>query len=294
MRGKPRLIASELLDPMPADLGPRIETGHGVVIHVASAAGSVRLGQIGDYVDVLLSETKSLEAVIGEAPVTEHNLLPGTLLLSPAKTEAIARWSSWRESILIGLRHRRLQQLALAEFGQAHVELQAPTLRHVDETALSYARLLSQEVDSGEPVAEVYVDALLTAFGIHLLRNYSVTSEASRPVVRSRLSPSIERRIDEFLRSNLARRLSVSELASLADLSPGRFTHAFRQSFGSAPYQYVLELRIAEAERLLTATDLPLSDIATTCGFSSQSHLTNTMMRQRGTTPGEIRRAKRG
>jgi AraC family transcriptional regulator len=263
-----------------------------VVIHVAGAAGSVKLGRASDYVDVLLAPTTSIEARMGNVPMVERGLKPGALLLSPARTEASASWGSWRESLLVEFRPRRLKQLALAEFGHADFELEPPALQQVDETALFYARLLKHEVVSGEPVTDVYIDALLTALGIHVLRTYSIPAPRHHAAAGARLSLGVQERVEDFVRANLARRLSVSDLASITELSRGRFTRAFRQTFGSAPHQYILALRLAEAERVLTQTHLPISEIATLCGFASQSHLTTTMMRHRGTTPGEVRDRK--
>ena len=67
------------------------------------------------------------------------------------------------------------------------------------------------------------------------------------------------------------------------------FYRAFTKTFGLPPYQYVLQLRLSEAERLLLQADVPIVEVAYLCGFSSQSHLTTTMKRHKHITPAQIR-----
>ncbi|MXQ14878.1 helix-turn-helix domain-containing protein [Microvirga makkahensis] len=75
-------------------------------------------------------------------------------------------------------------------------------------------------------------------------------------------------------------------------MSSSHFIKSFSTSFGQSPHQYLVNLRLASAEKPLVETDLPLSHIAYVSGFSSQSHITATMRRYKLATPGEIRRRK--
>jgi transcriptional regulator GlxA family with amidase domain len=61
---------------------------------------------------------------------------------------------------------------------------------------------------------------------------------------------------------------------------------------GMPPYRFVLMLRIARAKRLLRKTQLPLADVATSCGFADQSHFTRAFHRVVGQSPGGFRRAR--
>jgi AraC family transcriptional regulator len=54
----------------------------------------------------------------------------------------------------------------------------------------------------------------------------------------------------------------------------------------------VIGLRLEMAQDLLVHSRLGLAEIATTCGFSSQQHMTATMQRHLGITPGRLRGSK--
>jgi AraC family transcriptional regulator len=56
-----------------------------------------------------------------------------------------------------------------------------------------------------------------------------------------------------------------------------------------SPYQYVMEKRVERARHLLQSTEMPISEIALLCGFSSQQHLTSTLTSKLGQSPQKIR-----
>ena len=96
-------------------------------------------------------------------------------------------------------------------------------------------------------------------------------------------------RLDGYIADNLARRISVAELAHVACLSPSHFHAQFKDSVGLTPHQYLLKARLDRAARLLRGSGLPLVRIAEECGFSSQSALTTAMRRYLGLTPKRLR-----
>ena len=96
-------------------------------------------------------------------------------------------------------------------------------------------------------------------------------------------------RLDGHIRSHLARRITVAELAQVACLSPSHFHAQFKDCLGLTPHQYLLKTRLDRAARLLRESDQTLVRIAEECGFSSQSALTTAMRRYLGLTPRRLR-----
>ena len=99
-------------------------------------------------------------------------------------------------------------------------------------------------------------------------------------------------RLDAHIQQNLARRITVAELAQVACLSPSHFHAQFKDSVGLTPHQYLLKSRLDRASRLLRESPLPLVRIAEECGFSSQSALTTATRRYLGLTPRRLRGAE--
>ena len=51
-------------------------------------------------------------------------------------------------------------------------------------------------------------------------------------------------------------RITIEELAAVCGLSASRFAHAFRRSFGVAPYQWLQARRIDRAKPMLSGSGL--------------------------------------
>jgi AraC family transcriptional regulator, transcriptional activator FtrA len=67
--------------------------------------------------------------------------------------------------------------------------------------------------------------------------------------------------------------LTVEQMAARAIMSPRTFARRFRTTFGASPYRWLLQQRIALAQRLLETTDDPIERIARCCGFHSAATL---------------------
>jgi AraC family transcriptional regulator len=100
------------------------------------------------------------------------------------------------------------------------------------------------------------------------------------------------RRVHQYIESNLAHQLTTEGLARVVNLSASHFSRAFVRSFGSTVHHYVMNRRIALAQRLMLDTSEQLSRIALSCGMSDQSHLTRWFRRVIGETPAAWRRSR--
>jgi AraC family transcriptional regulator len=93
------------------------------------------------------------------------------------------------------------------------------------------------------------------------------------------------RRSIEYMQAHLTEDISLVEVAKIAKLSQSQFARAFRDSTYLPPYRYILQARIQRGQQMLAATNLSISEIATSVGFADQSHFTKTFCRFVGATP---------
>jgi AraC-like DNA-binding protein len=125
---------------------------------------------------------------------------------------------------------------------------------------------------------------------IGLLRNLPIPEP---PPSRGGLSPARTQRICAYINSNLDQNISLEALAEIAGLSTHHFARAFKQTVGMPPHGYVLQRRIERAQHMLVSTQLPLSEIALSAGFSDQSHLARHFRRMTGLSPSLVRLEQR-
>lgn len=131
-------------------------------------------------------------------------------------------------------------------------------------------------------------EELGTRLGLHLASAHSLLR---RVRLRSRLSPVQVMRAKEMMMSVEFERLHLDEVARALDMSRNSFFRSFRETTGTSPYQWLLSERLEQTRLLLRLTDLPLVDIALSCGFSDQSHFTRMFKRAQGISPGRWRKA---
>lgn len=103
--------------------------------------------------------------------------------------------------------------------------------------------------------------------------------------VRGGLQPWQVRRVAAHVEAHLGRPIPIGELATLAKLSNGYFSLAFKVSFGDSPHNFIMRKRVERAQALMIATSDTLSEIACDCGLVDQAHLTRLFRKFVGDTP---------
>ncbi|MCA0941987.1 AraC family transcriptional regulator [Salipiger pacificus] len=134
----------------------------------------------------------------------------------------------------------------------------------------------------------LFVEQLAVTIGAHLLHRHRGSGDILADAAH-RLSPIAIRQAQEMLMAGLDERASIARIAETLEMSRNAFFKSFRETVGLSPYQWLLSQRVDHARRLLLTTDLPLVEIALTCGFSDQSHFTRIFKRLEGTSPGRWR-----
>lgn len=94
--------------------------------------------------------------------------------------------------------------------------------------------------------------------------------------------------IDYMLENFDDAELSNEMLARQSGISEIYFRKLFKEMFGTTPKQYILELRIKKACKLLIESSANVSEIAENCGFSSVYHFCRSFKDNTGLTPSEF------
>ena len=118
-------------------------------------------------------------------------------------------------------------------------------------------------------------------------RRHARVPRALRDEAAPRFAPVID-----YLRANLARRLTLDELAAVAGLSPFHFLRSFQAQYHATPQQMLMALRLFEAKRRLAAGEPP-AQVGLASGLTDQAHLTRAFSRRYGVTPSRYQKQVR-
>jgi AraC family transcriptional regulator len=100
-------------------------------------------------------------------------------------------------------------------------------------------------------------------------------------------------RVDELMRANLDKPLSLEAMAKVACMSRFHFLRVFKQAYGETPFKRLTRLRMEEAQRRLTLGRETIQEIAFACGYENPTHFAAAFRRTFGTTPKAYRKMKR-
>jgi AraC family transcriptional regulator len=150
------------------------------------------------------------------------------------------------------------------------------------------AHQLLREIAQARPGGRLAAEALAQELVGHLIAAHSNLAVPSRNRLHA-LAPSRLKRVQEFLRANLARELTLLDIADAVGMSVFHFARGFKYDTGEPPHQYLTELRLAKARTLLHNPELSIGDVARAVGFT-HSHFTALFARRMGMTPTRFRK----
>ncbi|MCF2947378.1 AraC family transcriptional regulator [Paraglaciecola aquimarina] len=93
----------------------------------------------------------------------------------------------------------------------------------------------------------------------------------------------------EYVRENYGKEISIEELAKLAFISVSALERRFKKYLSKTPKQFINEVRLENARRMLIETRLPIAEIAYRCGFSEHSYFSRQFKLQFGLLPSQLR-----
>jgi AraC family transcriptional regulator len=127
----------------------------------------------------------------------------------------------------------------------------------------------------------------------HLIEGHDAESNGRAAIQRAGLGDRQLKRVKEFMVEHIGGKLGVEDLAVAAGLSPVYFGRQFKLSTGCSPHRYLRFLRIERAKELLSRDGMSIAEIALSCGFCHQEHMTRVFKVECGTTPAAFRRRNR-
>jgi AraC-like DNA-binding protein len=95
------------------------------------------------------------------------------------------------------------------------------------------------------------------------------------------------------LRERAGENFSMTEISGALGLGPVQFTRRFRVAYGRNPIEFLTQIRLERAQKMLIETDAALDDIAFECGWASGAYLSHVFKKQLHITPGLFRKRHR-
>jgi AraC family transcriptional regulator len=156
-----------------------------------------------------------------------------------------------------------------------------------DPAVVTLAMNLHESAAMEDSIARMYRETMTLALAAHVMKTYGAKVEAAPAAA---LDPRMRRAID-FIEQNIAKDITLDDIASVATMSAFHFARSFKTVTGLPPHGFVLKRRVELAKALLKSTTLPIVEVAYRVGYENVSHFTQVFRKQSGMTPGAFRTA---
>ncbi|BAU11971.1 transcriptional regulator, AraC family [Leptolyngbya sp. NIES-3755] len=229
-----------------------------------------------------LREEQTLKRQIG-TQFEQTAIQTGDIFIVPAHAKHFVSHSYETEELIITLAPDLFAQSAYEFAERDRLEL-LPTFTQADPLIYGIGQSLKLALDAPKPGDQLYIDSLVSALSVHLLRNYCDRAQ-KLPSYKEGLPRYKLNQVLEYVQTHLAQDIPLTDLAATIGMSQYYFLRSFKQSLGITPHRYVQQQRLERAKGLLKQREMTIADIALDCGFANQTHFTKSFRQTTGMTP---------
>ncbi|MDD3403516.1 MAG: AraC family transcriptional regulator [Hespellia sp.] len=96
--------------------------------------------------------------------------------------------------------------------------------------------------------------------------------------------------IKEYINNNYEKTITLDQLADMYYINKFYLSRIFKEEHGVTIHNYIQQLRITHAKRLLRFSDMNINEIATVCGLNDANYFSRVFKKVEGISPGEFRK----
>lgn len=216
-----------------------------------------------------------------------HRLQEGEICFCPAKTTHWTRWEQPLSFTVITFESDLFTRIVQQMYSNSdRLELR-PQWQIFDPTIQAIVQALKADLAAKCPAGRLYGESFGTSLAVHLVKSFSVVP-LKKPDLAT-FSRKKQQEVLDFIEAHLDTDIQLEDLAKIAGISKFYFCHLFKQAIQIPPHQYIIRRRIERAKQLLKHSDLTTVEIALSCGFAHQSHLSRHFKRIVGISPQKFR-----
>ena len=95
-----------------------------------------------------------------------------------------------------------------------------------------------------------------------------------------------------YMKDHRSEPLTLGRIAEALHISPYHLHRVFKRVTGLTPMAYLVKHRLTVAQQLLTDTELTMTDVGATVGFTSSAHFSTVFRKEFGQSPTAYRRQR--
>ncbi len=158
------------------------------------------------------------------------------------------------------------------------------------ERDLLYEILNSIQTGGAEGIIESY--GLFLQFMSHLARERGINPGPQAGALPRSTAEQYVERAKDFIRENLSRDITTSDVAEHLGLNRSYFYKIFTELSGKPPSRFITWYRLNTAWHLLHYTSMPVAEISRHVGYNDPAYFSRCFAQSYGMSPGEARKGE--
>jgi transcriptional regulator GlxA family with amidase domain len=96
-------------------------------------------------------------------------------------------------------------------------------------------------------------------------------------------------KVQKYINENYKNEIHLNDMADLVNMSPASFSRFFKLRTGRSLTDYITDIRIGHATRMLVDTTTTIAEIGYSCGFNNLSNFNRIFKKKKACSPKEFR-----
>lgn len=155
-------------------------------------------------------------------------------------------------------------------------------------TSPEYETLFTRMISELQQCKDGYEEMLELLFRQLLITTHRQFSQ-KRSISNEYLDREMSRAV-QYFQEHYNREIRIDEYAASRGMSVSWFIRSFRQYTGKAPMQYLVSLRITNAQMLLETTNYSVAEIASMVGYDNPLYFSRLFHKHKGFSPSQYRK----
>ena len=241
------------------------------------------------HYEILYIQQGQRKIIVNDSKTHELNSASIALLPPNIIHQTISDSDTQQCRVLINISKQLMNEII--EFTSSNITLcfdcNALELTPYDRRVVSYNLQILLDADKSSSLYEDTIKTTLASMLVHLSNVYLTQHKVSQiPMLEMNMRNNMDV-ITKYISENYDTDISLSTLANLVHITEEYLIRCFKIRFGTTPMKFLNNYRITTAKRLIEGDTMNISQIATACGFNSNTAFSRSFKAITGMSPKE-------